>query len=190
MQEKIKNKYNYIKMLIWGIIILVISLIVILPMLKPKQELNNESTEIINLLSLSTRGNNTSSVYIFSGGSTGMYLSDGTLVNSCPVGTTLNSNRICICSDPTKVYDLENRTCQQFCSPGYVKYDNICVKCSPGTYSDQNSQTCKFCDPGSYSNIAGSSSCTLCPEETYAPTKGTIMCIPCANARIGSSTCL
>jgi hypothetical protein len=75
--------------------------------------------------------------------------------------------------------------------------NNCEASCSPGTYFDIKTNTCKICDKGKYSEGFGNTECKYCPAGTYNMHKGANsqeQCYPCPegffNNLEGQSLCL
>ncbi|XP_070544275.1 uncharacterized protein [Ptychodera flava] len=65
------------------------------------------------------------------------------------------------------------------CSPGMVKYNDLCVYCPPGEYHDTQSDTCQKCPIGQYQDKKGQTECLSCPDGTTTQGKGVISNTKC-----------
>jgi hypothetical protein len=65
-------------------------------------------------------------------------------------------------------------------NPNPYATDEICVKCIPGTFSnEQNARQCTACPLNQFAAIAGARECMWCPPLTHAPETGQSECIEC-----------
>ncbi|OMJ66282.1 hypothetical protein SteCoe_36931 [Stentor coeruleus] len=75
--------------------------------------------------------------------------------------------------------------CDPLCSIGTYKFNQTCIKCEPGSYSDiMGSEKCKLCPLGTYNPYEGASSykqCLPCPEGTFNNKQGSSLCLKCSS---------
>ena len=105
----------------------------------------------------------------------------------CPINTA-NPNHYsifissCISCKDGSTSAIGSATCIQ-CPLGTATFGGIeCIKCSPGTYTDNlGSIECKLCPAGTYSNVISSTTvnnCITC-DNGFFSSPGNEICIPC-----------
>jgi len=65
------------------------------------------------------------------------------------------------------------------CEPGYYSYNNKCIPCKPGFYSEGSSIECLECIPGTYTNKEGMDKCLNCEPGTYNNEYKQTSCLNC-----------
>ena len=65
------------------------------------------------------------------------------------------------------------------CKPGYYLYNDNCIPCKPGFYSEGSSIECLECIPGTYSNKEGMYKCLNCGPGTYNNEYKQTSCLNC-----------
>lgn len=89
---------------------------------------------------------------------------------ACPAGTYGAATGLSACTScPAGTY-----------GPGAGSVSaEVCLGCSPGTYSAAGSGNCTSCPPGTYSTQANATECIGCPEGTYSDQSGMTSCFSC-----------
>ena len=142
----------------------------------------------------------------------GLYLYDGTCVDSCPEFYTVQSGSVCQvcsskCSTCSGTYDkctscpsekvLQGTSCSDTCVSGYTLTSTFpttcqictgdCLTCSGETYK------CSSCKNGKY--LSGTSCVSSCPEKTSVLTGSTCLsctspCMNCENSQTECTLCI
>jgi predicted outer membrane repeat protein len=95
-------------------------------------------------------------------------------ISICPTGNALEKD------------DFSFFVCKE-CNPGYSLLQNAtfsaCLICPPGKTSSGSISSCVSCQPGFYSDVAGSFSCLACSAGRYAPLNASTSCTPCPKGK-------
>eukprot|EP00474_Spongospora_subterranea_P004950 CRZ05408.1 hypothetical protein [Spongospora subterranea] len=105
----------------------------------------------------------------------GTFSADGGLCSFCPTGRFSNVSKATGCYQ---------------CQIGYAaqKGQSSCIKCKPGTAPDRDSELCKACDPGKFSDASSVGVCAPCPPGYYTTDQGQSQCIACSMGRYSNTT--
>ncbi|KAJ4459945.1 putative member of the kelch motif protein family [Paratrimastix pyriformis] len=111
-------------------------------------------------------------------------------LRQCPAGTRFTGKSCEVC--PVGHFSTAGATSCALCPAGtfsdFVGQGECSGRCPSGTYSEKlgatNAKTCIPCQPGTYSDVSGSTKrdCLLCPPGTYSNTTGASSnesCLPC-----------
>jgi len=113
----------------------------------------------------------------------GTFIKDSSsqICEKCPKGYYSNSTDTINCLKcPDGYTSLPGSTyCFLDCKPGYYLYNDNCIPCKPGFYSEGSSLECLECTPGTYTNKEGMDKCLYCEPGTYNNEYKQTSCINC-----------
>jgi len=94
---------------------------------------------------------------------------DNTNCEKCPKGYYSNTTGSIECLKcPDGYTSLPGSSyCFLDCEPGYYSYNDNCIPCNPGFYSEGSSIECLECTPGTYTNKEGMDKCLNCEPGKY-----------------------